>query len=364
MPFILALGCASTRPSLHIYPYVFSLIPPCVCIIPRNPALQQAAQSGSSSAPLPVGTGHQLFPFPIFTFLVTHAPSGRRVLFDLGVLENTTPAVAEIVRAGLIVMPVARDFVEQLGDYGWRRRVSARRFGTMRTPTIWFVGDVSKFPGWTDLVFGNGTPCECHPHAMLDPVGRKLVPIACDESLLQIGGLKARDYFGDGSLYLLDVPGFIFLSGDAAHHAGMLRPTAALHRAFPPALLDATKPSVALTAIAPAASNTTDTDTSTPFDLAARTTPVLNADGGYYQDAPTPHASIALIGAFDANPDVLVVLAHDESLLDIVGPEFPAKLDGWKEAGWKERAVWASLEEGNAAFRFGGGGEGIGWTAT
>ncbi|KAJ7717790.1 hypothetical protein B0H16DRAFT_1700848 [Mycena metata] len=335
----------------------------------------------------PVGAGHELFRFPIFTFLITHAALGRRVLFDLGVrkdLENTALAVAADVRAGLIVMPVERDFVEQLGDYG----VDAGSISA----AIWshahfdHIGDVSKFPASTDLVFGVGTPCETrpsHPHAMLmesDLAGRNLVPIAFDESSLQIGGFKAHDYFGDGSLYLLDVPGhlsghmcaltrvtptsFLFLGGDAAHHVGMLRPTAALHRAFPapPALLTSTKRSVAPTAIAPASNDTTDAK---PFDLAARTTPLLDvAEGGYYQDAPTSRASIALLGAFDANPDVLVVLAHDESLLEIVGPAFPAKLDGWKETGWKERAVWAFLEEGNAAFRFGdeGGGGGIGWT--
>ncbi|KAJ7717789.1 hypothetical protein B0H16DRAFT_1897812 [Mycena metata] len=348
----------------------------------------------------PVGAGHELFRFPILTFLITHAESGRQVLFDLGVrkdLENTALAVAADVRAGLIVMPVARDFVEQLGDHGVEAEsISAAIWRWV--PSLFFVrarelifadshahfdhiGDVSKFPASTDLVFGDGTPCETrpsHPHARLmesDLAGRKLVPIVFDESSLQIGGFKAHDYFGDGSLYLLDVPGhlsghicaltrvtptsFLFLGGDAAHHVGMLRPTAALHRAFPvpPALLASTKHSVALTAIAPAASASIDTDTANanakPFDLAARTTPLLDLAEEGYEDAPTARASIALISAFDANPDVLVVLAHDASLLDIVGPAFPAKLDGWKERGWKERAVWAFLEEGNAAFRFG-----------
>jgi hypothetical protein len=35
---------------------------------------------------------------------------------------------------------------------------------------------------------------------------RKLVPLAFD-SALEIGGFKAHDYFGDGSFYMLDVPG-------------------------------------------------------------------------------------------------------------------------------------------------------------
>ncbi|KAJ7738613.1 hypothetical protein B0H16DRAFT_1891312 [Mycena metata] len=134
------------------------------------------------------------------------------------------------------------------------------------------------------------------------------------------------------SLYFLDVPGvctcttfstplFLFL-------ASMLRPTTAL-RSFP-ALLNTSAPS-----------------SSPP----SRTIPLLDvAKAGTTRTSV--RASIALIGAFDANRDVLVVLAHGELLLETVGPEFPASLDGSRER-WKERAVWAFLEQGNVAFRFG-----------
>ncbi|KAJ7763839.1 hypothetical protein B0H16DRAFT_1718471 [Mycena metata] len=40
------------------------------------------------------------------------------------------------------------------------------------------------------------------------------------------------------------------------------------------------------------------------------------AEGGYYEDAPTARASITLVGAFDADPAVLI-LARDESLLEL-----------------------------------------------
>jgi hypothetical protein len=46
-----------------------------------------------------------------------------------------------------------------------------------------------------------------------------------------------------------------------------------------------------------------------------------------------------------------VFLAHDESLVDTVGP-FPVLVNEWQAKGWKERSTWAFLDEGNLAFRF------------
>jgi hypothetical protein len=209
--------------------------------------------------------------------------------------------------------------------------------------------------------------------------GRKLVPVDFSTSVLVFGGLKAHDFFGDGSLYLLDVPGvraastvehdsdlvpqhiaghvcalarvtpdsFIFLGGDSCHHAGLLRPTSQLHKHFPcpGALLAATRSSVSVTHFSPS-------DATGSFDLAARTTPLLDvAEGGFFEDPPTARLSLNKVHSFDANEDVFVVLAHDESLMPVVGP-FPTLLDGWKAKGWKKLVTLAFLDEKNPAFRF------------
>lgn len=52
--------------------------------------------------------------------------------------------------------------------------------------------------------------------------------------------------------------------------------------------------------------------------------------------------SIRKLEDFDGNDDVFTVIAHDESLLDVV-EFFPTTADGWKEKGWAEKGRWAFL---------------------
>ncbi|KAJ6584946.1 hypothetical protein B0H19DRAFT_403471 [Mycena capillaripes] len=319
----------------------------------------------------PVLAGHEALRCPIFAFLVEHVPTGRRIMFDLGLrkdIENAAPSIVELFKSDMgASMPVDRDITEQLVDNG----VDLNSISAVIWSHAHFdhTGDMSKFPASTELILGASTlteTCAVNPKSTLlesDLAGRKLVPINFDESSLEIGGFKADDYFGDGSFYILDVPGhlaghvcalarvtpssFVFLGGDACHHAGMFRPTTALHRAIPcpGELLAATRLSVSGTHFA-------TTDAAGQFDLVARTTPMLDVvENGYYEEPLIARTSIAKMADFDANEDVFVVLAHDISLVDVVGP-FPASLNAWKAKGWKSRVTWAFLDEGNPAFRF------------
>jgi hypothetical protein len=68
-------------------------------------------------------------------------------------------------------------------------------------------------------------------------------------------------------------------------------------------------------------------------------------------DGQTQRSIDTVAANFDAHPDVLVVIAHDTSLQDTI-ELFPASLNQWKEKGWKERVIWAFLEEDGPAFRF------------
>ncbi|KAJ7738320.1 hypothetical protein B0H16DRAFT_1761374 [Mycena metata] len=323
----------------------------------------------------PVAPGYENLTCPVFAFLIENTTTQQKVLFDLGPrkdLENGAPGVAEAVKAGHLAMPISKDIVEQLSENGVEpKSISAVIWRRVKISSLFLkFGDMSKFPSTTELVFGKDTLTETYetnPRSTLIPsdlAGRNLVRLDFDIAPLVIGGLKALDFFEDGSFYILDVPGhqaghvcalarvtptsFVFLGADTCHHAGVFRPTAKLHRNIPcPGELIAAARSISHTHIhAPER-------TESSFDLSARTTPLLSiAEDGYFEDPAAAHDSIRKMGDFDANPDIFVVLAHDESLGPLIGP-FPTFLDQWQAEGWKKGATWAFVDEKNPAFRFG-----------
>ena len=50
------------------------------------------------------------------------------------------------------------------------------------------------------------------------------------------------------------------------------------------------------------------------------------------------------VQAFDADDRVLVVIAHDYTLLEVVD-FFPKEANGWKAKGWKEEGRWGFLRD-------------------
>ncbi|KAF9023233.1 hypothetical protein BDZ89DRAFT_1070106 [Hymenopellis radicata] len=170
------------------------------------------------------------------TFLIEHKKG--KVLFDLGARkdrEGLAPAVPEVV---------LEDVSEQLVKNG----IPLKDIQAV----IWshnhfdHIGDMSKFPSTTELVVGAGTNLKTYPTFKDAPLmesdtsGRKINIISFDNTDLRIEDLRAMDYFGDGSLYLLDTPGhqpghisslarvtpttFVFLGGDTASNASSSRP--------------------------------------------------------------------------------------------------------------------------------------------
>jgi hypothetical protein len=49
---------------------------------------------------------------------------------------------------------------------------------------------------------------------------------------------------------------------------------------------------------------------------------------------------------FDANPNVLTIMAHDGSFLDLSDSQwFPRTINDWKRLGLKEKAMWGFLRD-------------------
>ncbi|KAF7300617.1 Metallo-beta-lactamase superfamily protein [Mycena chlorophos] len=312
----------------------------------------------------PVLPGHEKLECPIFCFFIEHTSSGKRIVFDLGLrkdLNNCAPSVAGVLQE--FFPHTDEDIVDLMQAHG----IDIDSIGAV----VWshshvdHTGDVSRFPASTNVVVSKSLVMESYEtnqsSTLLpsDLTGRKVNMVDFE---LQIGAFKAHDYFGDGSFYLLDVPGhqdghmcglarvtptsFILMGGDACHHIGILRPTDLLHRNHPcpAALLQRTRHTV---------SHQHFPNAGSAFDLEQHTKPLLRVGSGPYQaDSVVAQQSADALTVFDGNPDVFVVLAHDSSLLPLFGTAYPVVLDQWKAKGWKERMVWSFLDEENPAFRF------------
>lgn len=207
------------------------------------------------------------------------------------------------------------------------------------------------------------------PISASDFAGRTLNQIDYTRSSLQIGGLPAHDFFGDGSFYLLDTPGhcvghicglarvttspeptFVFMGGDICHFAGDFRPSPArpLPDPIPDSVLDRASN---FPVPCPCSLFTEHHPRSDPSK--AQSTPwyeVTDHERAAYIDVPTARQSVSKMQAFDDSENVLVCIAHDPTLLDIL-PTFNTiglegqGISGWKAAGWKERCHWGWLNE-------------------
>jgi hypothetical protein len=185
---------------------------------------------------------------------------------------------------------------------------------------------------------------------------------------LNIGGFKAIDYFKDGSFYLLDTPGhtighisalarttsdtFIFMGGDVAHTQAVFRPSTKMP--LPETIPDpnqqpftSTTSSLPYTQLHPSYNVSNETP--------SRTTPFGNVPEIEHDPATLQITTHKLV-EFDGDENILVVLAHDASLLDVIDL-YPGRANEWKNSGWKEQAHWRWMGQCVAEEGKGGGEE-------
>jgi hypothetical protein len=136
---------------------------------------------------------------------------------------------------------------------------------------------------------------------------------------------------------------FIFMGGDVCHHCGEFRPTEYLPIPTtlspspitnPPFAPNSFCPGSVLRAIHPQKSATK------PFYRVKEGQHLL-------QDFVETQKTLEKMTEFDADENVLVVIAHDRTLLDVL-EFYPANANSWKEKGWREAGMWRFL----ADFRF------------
>jgi glyoxylase-like metal-dependent hydrolase (beta-lactamase superfamily II) len=313
----------------------------------------------------PVIPGYTEINCPAYSFLVTH-PSGRILLFDLGVrkdVENLAPRIIKRMKAGNWQVNVQKGVREQLEEHGIN--------GKDIEAIIWshwhwdHTGDPSTFPSSTALIVGPGfkkafTPAyPTNPNCPVldsDFEGRELREIEFSKGL-KVGNFDAFDYFGDGSFYLLDSPGhaighlsalaratstpasFIFMGGDACHHGGQLRPSKYLP------LPDSILPNpFSRSSSSPCPGSLFDDllggDKSRPF-FEISNLPDGKSVANDFDDAVR---TIGKVQEADAREEILVVMAHDASLLEVVD-FFPEEANGFVEKGWVRDGRWGFLKD-------------------
>ncbi|KAF7335343.1 Metallo-beta-lactamase superfamily protein [Mycena sanguinolenta] len=329
----------------------------------------------------PILPGRETANVPLYSFLIEH--SQKRLMFDLGTRtdpQNFAPSVASLFTSGIIQLEQQesfKDIAELLQDGGnspyQHRRRHLEFFVSLKVPWLKLSqGDMSKFSNSTELIIGSETDTRTYPtfpNATLqtsDLADRKVTKIDFTKANLTFSGLNAIDYFGDGSFYLVNTPGhlpghltalarttpttFILLGGDTFHHVGEARPRPLFQQNFPcPAhLLEESKSAISTDFFWSPLSR------DGAFDMLSRSRQFLaisDQPDSFYADPVTAQVSLEKLAKFDADPDILVLVAHDLSLRSYL-PYFPAYLNHWKARGLKEANVWNFINTSNPAFIF------------
>lgn len=310
--------------------------------------------------------GDELIDCPAFSFLIEH-PSGRRLLFDLGIrtdFQNLPPIIQSYFQDKAARVTVEKDVYTILAENG----VDPKGIeGIIWSHWHWdHVGDPSTFPTSTSLIVGPGlTKTEPivpgYPKNPGSPIlesdfeGRKVIELEFGESAIKVGHFDAPDYFGDGSFYILDGPGhtvghlcalarttasppsFILMGADACHHSGEMRPS----KWLPLPETISPHPLQAGASIACPGSHFEHLlrggDRKQPFYGQKR-------PGMFFCDPDIAEETIEKMQEADAEDNVLVVIAHDDHLKGVVD-FFPLSANDFMARGWHKLVKWKFLSD-------------------
>lgn len=313
---------------------------------------------------VPAIMGHENLNLPSYCFLISHAD--RHVMFDLGTRKDLQNLAPEVQDVALEWGKVERDVAEILeeSDLGIKpRHIEAVIFSHHHWDHI---GNMETFPMSTELVVGPGFKEAFLPGYPSDPdspiletdyTGRSFreVDFAKEGRSLKIGHFDAYDYFSDGSFYLLDTPGhatghmaalarvtsspptFMLFAADACDHGGELRPTE--YQPLPVQI--APSPCKKLSVCPGSILQQLHSERSA-------VKPFYSPEPDFPDDLETFKQSLRKLAEIDAHDDVLVVMAHDPSLKDLIN-FFPEKANLWKSKKIKEKGRWLFLNDFDSA---------------
>ena len=128
----------------------------------------------------------------------------------------------------------------------------------------------------------------------------------------------------------------MFLGGDIAHHGGEFRPTQYLP------LPDSISPNPLEAPFAKSSAPCPGEIFQAIHPTKSRTEPFFKPEGSVHADDKEANRSIDKMTEFDAYEDVFSVIAHDETLFDIVD-FYPKVANEWKAKGWEREGRWRFL---------------------
>lgn len=229
-------------------------------------------------------------------------------------------------------------------------------------------GNIARLNKKTDVIVGPGSKKAFEPgypankesaFHEADFEGRNFIEPAFSDGF-KVGGYQAHDYFGDGSLYVLNVPGhttghisalvrttpetFIFMGGDVCHFTGVIRPSQYIP------LPDPIPKNTVLDSRLPTPCPCLTFTKCHPDQENSRTSAFYRCStggpyGSWYDDPKTAMQSITSLFVIDADPNVMVVIAHDSAPKDSL-PFFPdSTINDWKTKGYKEAMHWHFVNE-------------------
>ncbi|KAM0279129.1 hypothetical protein ACHAO9_011853 [Fusarium lateritium] len=306
-----------------------------------------------------------------WSFLV-ESSSGKKALFDLGVpknpMENFSPMWIKLLTEHSLGVEVSQNVADILKD----NNVQPSEIDSV----IWshhhfdHIGDITTFPGSTELVAGPGFKnafCPGYPAnpdsplREVDLAGRSFREINFEESPLQIGPFRAFDFFGDGSFYLLDTPGhaighlaglartttnpdtFILMGGDLCHHGGEIRPSQYLP--YPKNLSEHLSLTDSLRLRLSQCPGSMFDDLNVKRGRKPGETFFDPAIGSDIEQAIQ---TIRDAQQADAQDNVFFLPAHDMSVACVID-QFPNTANDWKAKGWREKTFWKFLQDFEAA---------------